>query len=697
MTHLTAWLAPEILRPLGMALLHFVWQGAGLAALAALAFALTRNPRARYAAGVLALVLMAAAPLVTFQVLRERATSLSPSDSSSTASLTSAAGTLETTAAEPASQSGLLQTPAEAAAGPLVWLVELWFLGVVIFSVRTLGGIAVLERLRRKAATPLSHSLLAACHELQWAMGLERVVRYCESAHIGAPAVLGWFRPVVMLPVNAITGLSEAQLRAVIAHELAHIKRYDAFVNLFQIAAESVLFYHPAVWWLSKRIRAERENCCDDAAIAVCGSPVEYARALTLMEEWRSVPELALAANSHPLAARIKRLLGRPALESGLRTAGLSAGLICLAAAVLAGNAFFGVARTHAAPQTPAAQASKTERPSVIVIQAQREARQTPQPAPQPAQPEAGPQPEQTPQPPQGAQPAQTPQPAPKSSYIDSLKAEGIDNVSLDDLIALKVQGVTADYVHEIHAAGLKPSVEELIGMKVQGITPEYIRQMKDLALKTDVDNLIGMKVQGVTPEYVKEMRAAVPDLKSDELIGMKVQGITPDYVRQMKELQLDTNADNLIGMKVQGITPGYVKEMRAAVPGLKSDELIGMKVQGITPEYIKQVHDLGLKAGADEAMGMKVQGVTPEYIQGIRATGLNPDVDELIGMKVQGVTPEYIKSLQSAGLKFDVDELIGAKVQGITPEFIEKARSHGFKTSDLDKLIQLKHSGVLE
>ena len=695
MTHLTAWLAPEVLRPLGMALLHFVWQGAGIAALAALAFALTRNPRVRYAAGFFALVLMAAAPLVTFQILRERATSLSPSDSISAASMTSAAGVLDATAAEPVAKSGMSQTTAEAAAGPLVWLVELWFLGVVIFSVRTLGGIAVLERLRRKAATPLSHSLLAACHELQWAMGLERVVRYCESAHIGAPAVLGWFRPVVMLPVNAITGLSEAQLRAVIAHELAHIKRYDAFVNLFQIAAESVLFYHPAVWWLSKRIRAERENCCDDAAIAVCGSPVEYARALTLMEEWRAVPEFALAANSHPLAARIKRLLGGPALESGLRTAGLSAGLICLAAAVFAGNAFFGVARTQAAPQAPAAQASRTGRPSVIVIQAEPQpAQETPQPAPQP---ESGPQPAQTPQPLQRSQPAQAPQPAPKSSYIDSLKAEGIDNVSLDDLIALKVQGVTADYIHEIHAAGFKPSVEELIGMKVQGITPEYIKQMKGLALKTDVDNLIGMKVQGVTPEYVKEMRTAVPDLKSDELIGMKVQGITPDYVRQMKELQLDTNADNLIGMKVQGITSDYVKEMRAAVPNLKSDELIGMKVQGITPAYIKQVHDLGLKAGADEAIGMKVQGITPEYIQGIRATGLNPGVDELIGMKVQGVTPEYIKSLQSAGLKFDVDEIIGAKVQGITPEFIEKARSHGFKTSDLDKLIELKHSGILE
>lgn len=681
MTHLMAWLAPDLLRFIGLALLHFLWQGAALAALAGLGSVLTRNPRVRYITGVFALVLMVAAPLATFQFLRGRAADAASAYAERTDS-TPPADIAPATGAALATQERAVPS-STGPARPLVWLVELWFLGVLIFSLRTLGGILVLERLSRKAGTPLSRSLLARCHQLQWAMELERVVRYCESIDIGAPAVVGWFRPIIMLPVNAITGLSDAQLRAVIAHELAHIKRFDAFVNLFQVAAESLLFYHPAVWWLSKRIRAERENCCDDAAIAACGSPVEYARALTQMEEWRTAPKFALAANSHPLAARIKRLLGASAVESGLRTASLSAGLFCLAAAVLAGNAFFGVARTQAAPQTTAARPPAAERSSVIVVQAERqEAEKTPQPAPKP-QP--------------SAQPAQTEQSTPKQSYVDSLKAEGIDNVSIDDLIALKVQGVTAGYVHEIHAAGLKPSVGELIGMKVQGITPDYIRQMKDLALKTDVDNLIGMKVQGVTPDYVKEMRAMVQKLNSDELIGMKVQGITPEYVQQMKDLHLDTDADSLIGMKVQGITPQYVQEMRAAVPDLKSDALIGMKVQGITPAYVQQMRDLGLKAGADEAIGMKVQGVTPEYVQGIRATGLNPNVDELIGMKVQGVTPEYIKSLQAAGLKFDVDEIIGAKVQGITPEFIEKARSHGFKDLDLNKLIQLKHSGVLE
>src|SRR5438874_11455604 len=83
----------------------------------------------------------------------------------------------------------------------------------------------------------------------------------------------------------------------IIAHELAHIRRLDGFVNLFQIGVETLLFYHPAVWWVSQRIRTEREHCCDDEAVAVSGDAVNYARALTLMEEWRTAPSLLMAAN----------------------------------------------------------------------------------------------------------------------------------------------------------------------------------------------------------------------------------------------------------------------------------------------------------------------------------------------------------------------------------------------------------------
>jgi beta-lactamase regulating signal transducer with metallopeptidase domain len=199
--------------------------------------------------------------------------------------------------------------------------------------------------------------MLAISLALQRRLRLTRIVRYCECTWLDAPAVMGWFRPIVFLPVTALTGLSQDQLQAVIAHELAHIKRLDAFVNAFQIAAETILFYHPAIWWLNRRIRAERENSCDDVAIALCGNAVEYARALTLMEEWRSAPSLAMAANRGPLTVRVARLLGLSHLQSGMlsssvRGRGVTASVLCLTAALTAGMATVGIARPSAAAQS---------------------------------------------------------------------------------------------------------------------------------------------------------------------------------------------------------------------------------------------------------------------------------------------------------------------------------------------------------
>ena len=102
------------------------------------------------------------------------------------------------------------------------------------------------------------------------------------------PTVIGWLKPVVLLPASALAALTPQQLEAILAHELAHIRRHDYLVNLLQTLVETLLFYHPAVWWLSRRIRIERENCCDDLAVSLCGDPVAYAAALADLEALRS-------------------------------------------------------------------------------------------------------------------------------------------------------------------------------------------------------------------------------------------------------------------------------------------------------------------------------------------------------------------------------------------------------------------------
>lgn len=635
MNPLADWLTPVTSRLLALALLHFLWQGAALAALAYVVMAVCRSAATRYVAAVGILVLMVSAPVATFCLLQVREHAAAPA--SSMEAEVASAGRAVLFAQAPAKHKPV---PKENAPVYFLWLVEAWFAGVMLLSLRSAGGVLVVEQLRRKESTPVSEELLELCLSLQRRLQLTRVVRYCQCVRLDAPAVAGWIRPVVFLPMTALTGLSAAQLEAVIAHELAHIRRFDAFVNLFQIAVETLLFYHPAVWWLGKQIRAERENCCDDEAVALCGSPVTYAQALAHMAEWQVAPSLAMAANRGPLARRVARLLGANESAGAFYGASLSAGVLCLSAALLAGSAFIGGAHNVQA-QSPAPATA----PLVVHVQAP-----TPKPdrhvdrVPDTAILVLGTNPahaqEKNPAP--ALAPNQQAESTGKASYIDQLKAAGLTNLTVD----------------------------ELIGLKVQGVTPGYVKSMKDLGLKINPDELIGMKVQGITADYVREMRAATGQaLDADGLIGLKVQGVTPEYIKEMHGLGLKADADDIIGMKVQGVTPDYVREMRA----------------------------LDLKVDSDDIIGMKVQGVTPDYVKSIRALGLHPDADELVGMKVQGITAEYLKELQSAGFKLDIDQAIGARVQGITPEFIQKARSHGFKDLTLDQLISLKQTGVLD
>jgi uncharacterized protein (TIGR03435 family) len=139
-----------------------------------------------------------------------------------------------------------------------------------------------------------------------------RPVRLLVSGLLQAPAAIGWLRPVVLVPAGALAGLPAAQIEALLPHELAHVRRHDYLVNLLQSAVEAVFFYHPAVWWVSSHMRAERELCCDDMAVSITGDAVIYARALAEIDSARLIQPTVMAANGGSLADRIARLLGQP-------------------------------------------------------------------------------------------------------------------------------------------------------------------------------------------------------------------------------------------------------------------------------------------------------------------------------------------------------------------------------------------------
>ena len=322
---------------LGWTLIHFLWQGLSIALLYAAArrgLARASSPNARYLLACAALAAMMAAPLVTWGLMR-------PPDATPYAAyrIRSTPPAVLGIADAPAATLPATVRAAVSGVQParfLPWVVIVWLAGALLFWVRLAGGWAMAARMRSMLVRPAPPEWQRTLGNLGARIGLTRPVRLLVSALVQVPAVVGWLRPVVLVPVGALGGLPAAQLEALLLHELAHIRRHDYLLNILQSVAEALLFYHPAVWWVSGHVRAERELCCDDVAVAVSGDALTYARALTQLESYRPTHlSAAVAADGGSLSGRIARLLGhpRPAVRTGLGPGTLTVAILLAAAA----------------------------------------------------------------------------------------------------------------------------------------------------------------------------------------------------------------------------------------------------------------------------------------------------------------------------------------------------------------------------
>jgi beta-lactamase regulating signal transducer with metallopeptidase domain len=340
-------ISPEIMQKLAGSLLHFFWEGAVVAMMTALSLRLLsrRSAEARYAVSVAGLLLMAMAPILTFAAYAQTGRF---------------AERILQILGKSIAAAGRASVQPDTALW-IRWIVIVWLAGVIVCLVRL--GIAWLLscQLVHSATLSVPPAVTGMFDWVKQQLKLRRVVRLRVSARIGVPAVVGWLRPRVLLPVSAITGLDEDQLRAVFVHELAHIRRHDFLVNTLQRCLESVLFYHPAVWWLSARTRVERERCCDDLAVRICGDPLVYAQALIELERVRRSSEsaLAVAATGGPLTQRIHRILGRESANRDWQSAAVA--LMFVLAWIVAGllHSTTLEARTSALPSKPAESLAK--------------------------------------------------------------------------------------------------------------------------------------------------------------------------------------------------------------------------------------------------------------------------------------------------------------------------------------------------
>jgi bla regulator protein blaR1 len=317
MNPITLAIDSPLMHALGWTLIHFLWQGACVGAVyTALRYTLrSRSPTARYQLAMFALVVMAIMPIATLLHLmtvvpeNTQAQALAPFSVSAVIlhpQVTQATGVGMT----------LLETIRVLMQRLVPWAVPLWILGVMVMSVRVWRGWQQTRFLRRTAIFSPLPAWKTSVDRLQAILGIHKAVRLAVSAGITVPSVIGWLKPIILIPPSVLTGLTPLQMELILAHELAHIRRQDYLWNLLQIFVDTLLFYHPVVRWISHHARMEREQCCDDIVVNLNGDAINYARALTELERLRTPRSaMVLGADGGQVIHRIHRLIGMPAAD----------------------------------------------------------------------------------------------------------------------------------------------------------------------------------------------------------------------------------------------------------------------------------------------------------------------------------------------------------------------------------------------
>jgi len=619
--NLMALLQQPLMTALGWALLHFLWQGVLIALLLAAAIAALHSagPRARYTLACGALILMVISAAGTFFWLAfVGSAALRPVTSISSEVVSTAA-----IASAPEAARFQLRI-----AGLLPWLDSLWLAGVIALSVRSIVGWSSAQRLKRADTSPADPVWEQHLVRLSGMLQVSGPVRLAKSAFAGTPSVIGWLKPMILVPAAAFAWMDPEQLEALLAHELAHIRRHDYLVNLIQSAAETLLFYHPAVWWVSRQIRMERENCCDDLAVSVCGDVITYARALTRLEELRTGgSQFAMAADTGSLLARIRRLLeaGRPVRRrpGTWLTAVLAALVLC---------AIWGGAEVSLSKQSPAAEAVPQSAPEDARAQAvpagtEHDAQAAPAPA-------------------RKTEPASKPQATGSSgSYIQDLTDAGYPNLTVDQLIAFKIHGVSAEYIRQLRAAGVE---------------------------KLSADQLVAFRIHGAEAGEIEQLRSAgFGALSPDQIVAFRIHGITPDYARSIRDLKLgEVSADQLVAMKIHSVTPEYSREIQGlGLKGLTLDELVAFRIHNVEAAQVRALQSLGLgDLTADEVVALRIHNVTPEYVRGLKDAGLTKlSCEDVVAARIHNVTPSFIEEARKHGFKDQtLDQLVRLKLSGV-------------------------------
>lgn len=515
--------------------------------------------------------------------------------------------------------------------------------GVLVGLLWLAVGFWGVSRIGRSADVVRDPEWIRAAQESADHLGLRRPVLLLRSRGTLMPATWGLLWPSVVVPSTA-DAWPDDRRRAVLAHELAHVKRFDCLTQALAQVACALLWWHPVVWYAARRLRVERERACDDLVLRAGARPSDYAA--HLLEVARSHRTLRLGAPALVSMAKPSHLESRLLwILDGARARSVPS-MRVIAAAALVGLVVVAPLSAMRPTERGATQPAVVSGIATTTTQAVESAASAmaAHPGASPAAPTAN-------------RAGKTGAPSPTAvdtPYTGALRAAGYTDLSIDDLIAMKAVGVTPGYVSEMNAAGLgRLTGDQLVGLRALGVAPAYVSHLRDQGFTNlTVDDVMGMKALGVSSRYIEEMqRAGFGELSADDLTDLRAVGVTREYVEELR---------------------------RQGLGNLSADDVQSLRAIGVSGEYIARMKALGLgRLDADALTDLRAMGVTPAYAQELAGAGLKGlSLDHLVELKAHGVTAAYVREMSEAGLgPFTVDQLIRLRASGLDRDLMEDRR----------------------
>lgn len=612
-----------------------------------------------------------------------------------------------------------------------------WLAGAALVLARLLAGTLKVWRLANLASQVTEGGWLALARNMATRLRLQGTVELRKSNQVRLPMTWGAWRSVVMLPADADEWPQECR-RIVLLHELAHVKRRDCLTqNLAQLAC-ALYWFNPLVWLAAKQLHVERELACDDQVLEVGTKASEYASHLVeIARSFSASPELSpvtVGMACSQLESRVRSILDPGVRRRGLNR--LSAGLIGLGAIGLvlslaiaqpwSRTAATARAEAVAGQQLPGSggELSLLSETPGMEVQATSllSAQKNEEVATADSESEADESREQ-----EGADASSDDaeqdgsQAKAQSSeltadqliqmkaagvtpeFIEAMRKQGFDGLSIRDLTQLSIHGINADFIKQARSwGGERVTVRDIVQLKISGVTAEYLTAMK----RAGYDNLslrqaAQMGMHGVTPEFIEAMRRLGYDnLTANQISSLKLHGIDEAFIAQMQSRAGNKlSVNDLLQMKIHGVTPEFANRIKAAgYDNLSINKLTEMKIHGVDEDFIQEMQNwTGGKPTINELMQLKIHGVTPEFANRMKALGFGDlPIKKLTELKIHGVDEQYVKEMRDLGFdKLTMEQLLKMRIHGVNADYIRKMRAAGLKNVSANEMIEMKIHGI--